>query len=76
MIEDELQKIFRLLPERRRGPQTFSLGDAVLIRSGPFAGFTGRVEGINQARSLVKVVVTTLGRAMPLKLNFMDIEKL
>lgn len=76
MTEDELQKIFRLTPERRRGPQTFGLGDAVRIRSGPFQGFTGRVEGINQARAMVKVLVTLMGRPMALELNFTDVGKL
>lgn len=35
--------------------QTFKLGDRVRVRSGPHAPFAGRVEGINQAKSLLKV---------------------
>lgn len=53
---------------------TFRLGDTVRIKSGPFASFTGKVEGINQAKSLVKVMVNVFGRTKPVKLNFSDIE--
>jgi transcriptional antiterminator NusG len=77
MPDGELQKILGALPPggRRRGPQTFRLGDTVRILSGPFAAFTGRVEGINQSKSLLKVVVNIFGRTVPLKLSFADAEK-
>jgi|SRR5215213_8772059 len=51
------------------------LGDTVRIKSGPFASFTGKVEGINQAKSLLNVMVNTFGRAKPVKLRFLDVEK-
>jgi transcriptional antiterminator NusG len=47
----------------------------VRIKSGPFTAFTGKVEGINQAKSLLKVTVTIFGRTEPLKLRFVDVEK-
>lgn len=56
--------------------QTFRLGDSVSIKSGPFAGFKGTVEGINQAKRLLKVAITIFGRAKPVKLNFLEVEKL
>lgn len=54
---------------------TFRLGDAVRIKTGAFAAFTGRIEGINQARRLLKVVVEIFGRVTPIKLKFSDVEK-
>ena len=75
MTDDELRRIFRELPERRPQPQTFRLGDVVRIKSGPFASFTGRIEGINQAKSLLKVRVEIFGRDEPIKLKFLDVEK-
>jgi transcriptional antiterminator NusG len=54
---------------------TFRLGDVVRIKSGAFAAFTGRVEGINQAKRLLKVVVDIFGRVTPVKLKFSDVEK-
>jgi transcriptional antiterminator NusG len=55
---------------------TFRLGDMIRIRSGPFAAFTGRVDGINQARMLLKVKVNIYGRAQPTKIKFSEAEKL
>ncbi len=77
MTEDELQKIFGALPPggKNRGRQTFRLGDTVRILSGPFAAFTGRVEGINQSKALLKVTIAIFGRTTPLKLGFADVEK-
>ena len=75
MGEDEQKMLFRDLYGRRRGPQTFRLGDTVRILSGPFAAFTGSIEGINQAKRLLKVRVEIFGRETPVKLGFADVEK-
>ena len=58
-----------------RGRQTFRLGDTVRIVSGPFASFAGKIEGINQAKALLKVKVAIYGRDNPIKLKFSDVEK-
>ena len=55
--------------------QAFRLGDKVLILSGPFVSFTGRIEGINRDKALLKVKVAIFGRSNPIKLNFSDVEK-
>ena len=54
--------------------QTFRLGDTVRILSGPFASFTGKIEGINQSKALLKVTVGISGRTQPIRLNFGDVE--
>ena len=68
-MDDDLKKD----PTRRRH-QTFRLGDTVRILSGPFASFTGKIEGINQAKALLKVKVAIYGRDDAIKLNFSDVE--
>jgi len=74
-MSDELKQPFREMPPRRlRGPQTFRLGGTVRILSGPFASFTGKIEGINQAKRLLKVRVEVFGRETPLKLGYADVE--
>jgi transcriptional antiterminator NusG len=75
-MSDELEDIFRWLPERRRAPQTFGLGDTVRIKSGAFAAFAGRVEGINQSKRLLKVRVEIFGRERHLKLGYAEVEKI
>ena len=74
MPEDELGNLFRIMQERKRGPQTFRLGDRVRVRSGPFAAFAGVIEGINQSKRLLKVRVAIFGRETPIQLTFGDVE--
>ncbi|MBV9926010.1 MAG: KOW motif-containing protein [Acidobacteria bacterium] len=73
-MSDEPQKHLYRLPRRRRGPQTFRLGDTVRVLSGPFASFPARIEGINQAKRLLKVRVEIFGRVTDLKLDYADVE--
>ncbi len=54
---------------------TFRVGDTVRIRSEAFASFTGKIEGINQARALLKVMVVFYGRSKPVKPKFSDVER-
>jgi transcription termination/antitermination protein NusG len=75
MTEDELRKMLQGIPSRKNSRFTFKLGDTVRIKSGPFTAFTGKVEGINQAKSLLKVMVNIFGRSKPVKLRFLDVEK-
>jgi transcriptional antiterminator NusG len=75
MTEDELRRMLQGMPSRKNSKFTFKLGDTVRIKSGPFTAFTGKVEGINQAKSLLKVMVNIFGRSKPVKLRFLDVEK-
>ena len=54
----------------------YRLGDMVRIKAGPFAAFTGKIEGINQARTLLKVKVEIFGRITPVDVSFSEAEKL
>jgi transcriptional antiterminator NusG len=74
-MSDELDGILRRLPERQRKPQTFRLGDTVRVKSGAFAAFAGKIEGINQSKRLLKVRVEIFGREHPLKLGYAEVEK-
>jgi transcription termination/antitermination protein NusG len=75
MTEDEIQNMLRGIPNKN-SRFAFRLGDTVRIKSGPFASFTGKVEGINQAKSLLKVMVNIFGRTEAVKLRFLDVEKI
>lgn len=55
---------------------TFHLGEMVRIKSGAFQTFTGRIDGINQARMLLKVNVRVCGETLPTKLKFSEVEKI
>ena len=53
----------------------YRLGDRVRIMTGPFAAFTGKVEGINQSKTLLKIRVDIFGRPTPVKVLFSEAEK-
>ena len=59
---------------KRTNHQIFRLGDTVRITSGPFVSFTGKIEGINQSKALLKVKVGIYGRTKPIRLGFADVE--
>lgn len=71
-MDDELQEA----PQHRKKPQVFRLGETVRVLYGPFGSFTGKIEGINQAKSLLKIKVAIFGRDKPLKLSFRAVEKM
>jgi transcriptional antiterminator NusG len=54
----------------------FETGETVKIIDGPFSNFTGLVEDVNLERNTVKVMVTIFGRATPVELEFIQVEKL
>lgn len=53
----------------------FTKGDNVRIVDGPFASFTGTVEDVNLDQGKVKVMVSIFGRATPVELDFLQVEK-
>ena len=55
---------------------SFSTGDRVRIKSGPFASFSGHVETVDKETATLKVVVSIFGRAVALALTFRDVEKI
>ena len=76
MTEDEIPKMSPWTPKKKDPKFTFRLGETVRIKSGPFTAFTVKVEGINQAKSFLKVTVNIFGRTRPVKLRFLDVEKI
>ena len=53
----------------------YRLGDVIRITAGAFAGFAGKVEGINQSKKLLKVQVEIFGRDTPVEVSFSEAEQ-
>ena len=52
------------------------VGDNVRIISGPFKGFTGVVEEVNEDKQTIRTTVDMFGRATPVELEFDQIDKI
>ena len=53
----------------------FELGESVRITDGPFSGFSGTVDAIEEDRSKLKVIVVIFGRKTLLELSFTQVTK-
>ncbi|QYJ68444.1 transcription termination/antitermination protein NusG [Flavobacterium litorale] len=53
----------------------FTMGETVKVVDGPFNGFNGTVEKVNEEKRKLEVMVKIFGRKTPLELSFMQVEK-
>lgn len=54
----------------------FEKDESVRVIEGPFENFVGVVEDVNEEKSKLKVMVTIFGRATPVELDFLQVEKI
>lgn len=50
-------------------------GETVKVIDGPFNGFNGVIEGVNEEKKKLQVMVKIFGRKTPLELSYMQVEK-
>jgi transcriptional antiterminator NusG len=79
LSSDEVNSILYRQQTTGRQPRpkmTFEKNENVKIIEGPFANFSGKVDEINSERNTLRVLVTIFGRATPVELDFLQVEKL
>ena len=72
-----LQKTGEIKGEKVLKPkQSFSVGESVRIVDGPFDSFTGTIEEVNLEKAKLRVMVGIFGRATPVEVDFLQVEKI
>lgn len=77
--EAEVRKIIGQLEQSQveaKPVLSFDEGSEVRVIDGPFSSFTGTIAEVIQEKQKLKVLVSIFGRATPVELGFMQVEKI
>lgn len=76
--EVEVRRLTRQIDEGTLKPKPkvkFEEGENVRVIDGPFQNFNGVVDAVNAEKAKVRVLVSIFGRATPVELEFVQVEK-
>ncbi len=79
LAQEEVETLLKQIDSGTAVPrqkEEFHKGDSVRIIDGPFLGFNGLVDDVDQERSRLKVLVSIFGRGTPVELGFLQVERL
>jgi len=78
ITDAEVQRLTTQISEGSLKPKPkvlFEEGDQVRVIDGPFSNFNGTVEEVKPDKGKLRVLVSIFGRATPVELDFMQVEK-
>lgn len=78
MKDAEVNQILNRVEEGEAAPRsliTYVVGEQVNVTDGPFEGFSGMVEDVDDDAQRLKVSVSIFGRATPVELEFAQVSK-
>jgi transcriptional antiterminator NusG len=76
--EAEVEEILSQMKEgvsKAKPKVSFGMGDSVRVIDGPFVNFIGTIEEVRPEKRKLKVLVSIFGRATPVELDFIQVEK-
>jgi transcriptional antiterminator NusG len=77
MAEDEVRHIQkRMGVEEPKFMIDFTVGETVNIVDGPFRGFDGMINEIDESKGKIKVLVNMFGRETPVELDSLQVKKI
>jgi len=74
-VENILSGGDRRAQEEAKHAFDFSTGDKVKVIDGPFTGFSGVIDELNEEKSKLKLMISIFGRSTPVELEFHQVEK-
>ena len=77
--QGEVDKVIAQMVEGITKPKPkfhFDEGDEVKIVDGPFSNFIGRVDEVKEDKAKLRVLISIFGRATPVELEFVQVEKI
>ncbi|MBV2359821.1 transcription termination/antitermination protein NusG [Thalassococcus sp. CAU 1522] len=78
MRDAEVEAILGRVQEGEEAPRMeirFEVGEKVKVTDGPFEGFDGMVEGVDDASQRLRVSVSIFGRETPVELEYTQVSK-
>jgi transcriptional antiterminator NusG len=78
ILEKEAEEIMSQMKEgatKAKPKVSFNVGDNVRVIDGPFVNFIGTIEEVKPEKRKLKVLVSIFGRATPVELDFIQVEK-
>jgi transcriptional antiterminator NusG len=78
ITDEEINRITKRVEEGAEKPRPkikFDVGETVRVIDGPFLNFAGVVEDVKPDKAKLRVMVSIFGRATPVELEFMQVEK-
>lgn len=76
--DDEVARMTQQMKEGASKPKpriSFEEGESVRVTAGPFANFSGYVDEVRPEKEKVRVMVQVFGRATPIELDYIQVEK-
>jgi len=70
-----LGKVDELTESEGTVSNTYVVGESIKVINGPFNGFNGVIEEINEEKKKIKVTVKIFGRKTPVELGFGEVER-
>lgn len=78
LTQEEVDRLIKQMHEGALAVQSkhqFAEGENVKVIDGPFMDFTGTIEQVNPEKGKLKVLISIFGRATPVELDYVQVEK-
>ncbi|UOF94527.1 MAG: KOW motif-containing protein, partial [Bacteroides sp.] len=78
LTDKEITRFFNkvnIISDKSISLNKYYMGESIKIIDGPFNGFNGVIEDINEEKKRLKIIVKIFGRRTPVELNYFQVER-